>query len=155
LTFTIRRATPPDLDALFRLWQERADYYLRFESRLPKSDQSGTVWREAMAGCLGRDDARVLVADRAGELIGYMVGWVWNQPPFFEQLGMISEMSVDGHCKQGGVGSALLADLQTWFKERSVIAVEIRVPQQHPIEQAFWRAVGAQPFIDHLYLKME
>jgi hypothetical protein len=64
-------------------------------------------------------------------------------------------MSVDGHCKQGGVGTSMLAELKTWFKQHNLKTIEVRVPFMQPIEQAFWRASGATDYYDHLWYKLD
>ncbi len=156
MSFIIRPATTEDLAELVRLRQERMEVYLKAEPRLQHANDT-SVWQAAIGAWLADERAAVHVAARQDELIGYMVGWQWDNPPWVEpsKIGMITEMSVDGHCKQGGVGSALLASLRTWFATQGVYAVEIRVARQHPIEQAFWRATGAQPFLDHFYYQWE
>ena len=153
MTFSVRQATTADLDELSRLRQERMDVYLKQESRL--ANDALEQWQQAVTDWIAHDQCRFLVADRDTELIGYMVGWVWQQPPMVSpsHTGMITEMSVDGHCKQGGVGTAMFQSMGEWFKEHKLSSIEIRVPRQHPIEQAFWRSVGAELFIDQMYYK--
>ncbi|NJL92784.1 MAG: GNAT family N-acetyltransferase [Anaerolineae bacterium] len=152
--FEIRRAQPTDMDELARLWLERRDVYLKNQAlHEPRQEEA---WRAAVQHWITREDAAVLVAERDAQLIGYMVGWVRENLPQVEptQFGLVSEMSVDGHCKQGGVGSALLQEMKTWFAERKLTWVEVRVPTLQPIEQAFWRSVGAQDYRDHLALRL-
>ncbi|HLA44486.1 MAG TPA: GNAT family N-acetyltransferase [Aggregatilineales bacterium] len=154
MTFSVREAITKDIEELLRLWQERTDIYLQSERRQRIKQET---WREAVLNWIQHDDAVVLVADRDGQLIGYIVGWVWHNPPLIEpaHYGLVSEMSVDGHCKQGGVGTAMLDHLKTWFRERELGYFEVRVPVRQPIEQAFWRAVGAKDFYDHLYYRLD
>lgn len=154
MSFTIRAAVPTDLDELGRLWQERMEVYLKHE---PRKQVQKDDWQTTLRATLSRPDAAVLVAERADGLIGYIVGWAWDQPPFTQpnQAGIVTELSVDGHCKQGGVGLALLQAVGEWFKARGIYSIEARVPQRQPIEQAFWRSVGATTYIDHFYMKLD
>jgi ribosomal protein S18 acetylase RimI-like enzyme len=153
MPFTVRKANPQDTEELLRLWRERTDVYLKQQGSTTAAEQ----WREAVLCWLDRDDAAVLVADREGQLIGYMVGWVRENLPFTQpaQFGLISEMSVDGHCKQGGVGTALLDAMKAWFKAKDLHHIEVRVPYLQPIEQAFWRALGARDSYDLLTVKLD
>jgi GNAT superfamily N-acetyltransferase len=157
MTFTVRRALAKDIDGLLRLCEERREVYLKAERRLPAFAESKSAWRESVLGWMTRDDAAVLVAARDDGLIGYIIGWVWPNPPATEpeKFGLVSEMSVDGHCKQGGVGTAMFAGLKDWFRENDLSVVEVRVSRVQPIEQAFWRSLGAQPFVDHFYYRIE
>ena len=157
MTFSVRRAVPTDVDELLRLCEERRDVYLSGERRLAPFADAKQQWRDSVLSWLERDDAAVLVAARDEGLIGYIIGWVWHNPPAIEpeRFGLVSEMSVDGHCKQGGVGTAMFEGLKIWFREQGLSAVEVRVPRAQPIEQAFWRAIGAQPFVDQFYYRIE
>ncbi len=153
MSFIVREAKPTDMDELLRLWKERSEVYLKD----PRIKLSAAQWREAVLAWLPREDVQVLVADREGQLIGYIIGWVQPNlpaltPPFY---GLINELSVDGHCKQGGVGTALLAELKNWFKRKDLKQVEIRVPHLQAIEQAFWRASGAADYYDHMWYRLD
>ncbi|MFP4321527.1 MAG: N-acetyltransferase family protein [Anaerolineales bacterium] len=156
MSFDVRDATETDLPELLRLRAERQDEYLAHEPRMPSHAKSADTWGAALAEWLAREDCRVVVAARGEGLIGYMIGWAWQQPPFVGDgpLGLISEMSVDGHCKQGGVGRALFSALADWFRAQGITAIEARAPHRHPIEQAFWRASGAEGFVSHFYVAL-
>lgn len=153
MNFQVRNATLDDLAELKRLRQERMDVYLKAEGRLVAAEET---WFSAIQASLEDERATLQVADREGQLIGYMLAWVWQNPPMLspEKMGLVTEMSVDGHCKQGGVGTAMLASVVEWFKSQELSHFEIRVPRQHPIEQAFWRAMGAEIFVDHFYYRL-
>jgi GNAT superfamily N-acetyltransferase len=157
MSFTVRRAVAEDMDELLRLCEERREVYLKAERRMLPFADAQNGWRESVLSWLARDDAAVMVAARDEALIGYIIGWVWHNPPATEpqKFGLVSEMTVDGHCKQGGVGTAMFDGLKDWFRENKLDVVEVRVPRVQPIEQAFWRAIGAQPFVDHMYYRIE
>jgi len=152
----VRAATPQDMDELLRLYEERMDVYLQYESRQPHYVENQAAWQTAILEWIEQDNANVLVVQRDDQLIGYMIAWVWKNPPFTypATIGMVTELSVDGHCKQGGVGTALLESVSTWFREKGLESFEIRVPRRQAIEQAFWRAVGAEAYHDHMYFQL-
>lgn len=155
MPFQVRKANPQDSEELLRLWRERTEVYLKQQKAAAGTAEE--QWREAVLCWLEREDAEVLVADREGQLIGYMVGWVRENLPlsYPAKYGLVSEMSVDGHCKQGGVGTALLDSMKDWFKTQNLDYIEVRVPCLQPIEQAFWRALGARDAYDHLTVKLD
>lgn len=157
MSFTVRRAVAADIDELTRLREERITVYLKSDIRLTRNAAESQLWRAGVLDWMKRDDAAIMVADRDGQLIGYVIGWVWENPPIFElrRMGLVAEMSVDGHCKQGGVGTALFKNLQDWFRAHELRHIEVRIPRQQPIEQAFWRAIGAKPYFDHMYFRLE
>lgn len=153
MNFIVRDAVATDIEELTRLRTERMEVYLKAEKRL----QTDLLeWRTAMLSWLTHPQAKVQVVDREGQIIGYMVGWLWDTPPMVSpsRVGIITEMTVDGHCKQGGVGSAMLKSLSAWFKTQGLTSIEVRVPRLQPIEQAFWQAVGAKSYVDHFYYQL-
>ena len=53
--------------------------------------------------------AALFAAERDGELIGYIVGWLQPMPGLVpEQIGLITEIALDAHGYHGGVGRALV-----------------------------------------------
>lgn len=153
MSFSVRQANANDIEELLRLWKERSEVYLKD----PRIKQNAETWREAVADWMSREDVRVLVADRDGQLIGYVIGWVQANLPKLtpSHYGLIQELSVDGHCKQGGVGTALVAELKSWFKSKDLKHIEVRVPHLQAIEQAFWRASGASDYYDHMWYRLD
>jgi GNAT superfamily N-acetyltransferase len=156
MAFVIRKASGQDLAELRRLWQERKEVYLKNADPSVLGLATADAWQNTISAWLTRSDVTVLVADREGQLIGYMIGWVRENLPLLTpaHYGLISEMSVDGHCKQGGVGTALFQAMQAWFKTHHLDYVEVRVPRLQPIEQAFWRALGAEQHLDELRYRL-
>jgi len=157
MAFQVRKAIPQDANELQRLWQERKDVYLKQAVSAQFPIKSAEEWQAVMLNWLTREDAQVLVADRDGQLIGYMVGWIRENLPLLhpERYGLVSEMSVDGHCKQGGVGTAMLDGMKQWFKSHQLEYVQVLVPRVQPSEQAFWRSVGARQYVDYLWVGLE
>jgi ribosomal protein S18 acetylase RimI-like enzyme len=155
--FIIRAAQPADLGELARLRQERMAFYLKHDPRWAAETAQLAAWEAAAQTWMAGEHSRLLVADREGQLIGYLLAWVWNLPPMAapQAVGLITELTVDSHCKQGGVGTALLNEAKAWLKSKGLSSMEVRSPRQHPIERAFWLAAGAQPYVDHFYLSLD
>ena len=147
MTFNIRQAREEDMVELLRLRHERNAVYLKDNGYSEAAEES---WKNVMMVWLKDGHARILVAEDGDHLLGYMIGWVRENLPQLppEKVGMIVEMTVDGHNKQGGVGTALLDEMKTWFKAQHITEIEVRVPRFQAIEQAFWRSVGGREQIN-------
>lgn len=145
----VRPAVVADVEKLTVIWHEHMHDLAQLDRRFRITEEAPTHYRNDLQAWLGREDARILVAERDGRLIGFVVGWQVKRPPVQipETIGLISDLCVDGHARQGGVGSALLDGLRGWFKEHQIEVVEAHVPQSHPIAQAFWRALGATDYL--------
>ncbi|MBZ0319747.1 MAG: GNAT family N-acetyltransferase [Anaerolineae bacterium] len=145
----VRPAVVADVEKLTVIWHEHMHDLAKLDRRFRITEDAPAHYRDDLQAWLGREDARILVAERDGRLIGFVVGWRIKRPPVQtpETIGLISDLCVDGHARQGGVGSALLDGLRGWFKEYQIEVVEAHVPQSHPIAQAFWRALGATDYL--------
>ncbi|NDJ86422.1 MAG: GNAT family N-acetyltransferase [Chloroflexi bacterium] len=154
--YDVRPATRRDAETLSALWYRITEECKTWDPRIRLSLNAQDLWQKALHTWLENPEVQVLVADQAGTLIGYAIGWLLERPMFYYQqrYGFISELNVDGHAHIGGVGSALLAGLADWFSRQQIETVEISVMHGHPIAQAFWRAKGAMPYMDHLWLRL-
>jgi ribosomal protein S18 acetylase RimI-like enzyme len=155
--FEIRLATVADAEKLAALWVEHTQDLAKLDRRFRIAENAATHYQTDITKWLERDDARILLAERQGKAIGFIVGWQITRPPFQipERSGLISELCVDGHARLGGIGSALLEGLQSWFRENGIEVIEAQVPQSHPIAQAFWRALGATDYVHVVRYKLQ
>lgn len=145
----VRSAVVADVEKLTAIWQEHMHDLAKLDRRFRIAEEAAVHYQNDLQAWLEREDARILVAERDGRMIGFVVGWRIKRPPVQtpENIGLISDLCVDGHARQGGVGSALLDGLRGWFKDYQIEVVEAQVPQSHPIAQAFWRALGATDYL--------
>lgn len=130
----VRPATPEDDHILSHLQNEYRVILSQSDSRLATLLDNPTDWNAV----LNMKDQTVLVgvADD-GRVIGYIHGQA--NPP----SGMMVEMVLDAHRYHGGLGRLLWQHLKTWFDQHDLTEHLIRIPRYHPVEQAFWRALGA------------
>lgn len=162
LSFQVRRfmaadATPEHLAALGAIWQESAEALTKAEVRWRIAPDGKNRWLETLKAWLADADYAIYIAERAGKPIGYAVGMLANNPPGLlpERFGLVTEIAIDAHAKTGRIGRELLDGLREWFRAQGVTHVEARVPYQHPIAQAFWRALGATKIVEQLWLKLK
>jgi hypothetical protein len=88
-------------------------------------------------------------------LLGYVMGWILSNPPGLlpEKIGVISDMTLDAHQYQGGLGRSLVKAAREWFAEQQIENVIVHVSHRHAVEQAFWRSLGALEWVDVMWLK--
>lgn len=149
----IRRATTDDVPTILPLWQEMMDFHAARDSRFRPAPDGADYWAQVLIDWLQDERVCVLVAQAHLRLIGYIVGWMHQPPPVFEPdlYGFVSDICVAADSRQRGVGRRLFDALKTWFREQGASHVELRVAANNPVSQAFWRQVGCQDYMDHLW----
>ena len=124
----IRRARPADAAALFPLAVELATSFV------PERAAFTRAFRDATA----RRDACVLVAERDGRIVGYLLGF--EHPAFFAngRVAWIEEVAVAAGLRRGGIGRALVTAFERWARSRRARLVALATRRAG----AFYRALG-------------
>ncbi len=152
----IRAASSDDLPELTRLWHEKAVLAQQFDRRLLLAPDASVRWSAMVSDWLADSDCSIFVAERRSDLLGFAIGAIRPALPGFmpEVVGHITDLIVDAHAHQGGVGRLLLAELGVWFKARQVQHIIVHVARRQAVEQAFWRSQGATEWIDLMWMKL-
>ena len=112
---------------------------LRFMA--PGADpESGYGW--FLASQIGVDDAAVFVAEREGELVGYV--WTTLEPRSWKELreacGFIEDIVVLESQRRFGVATALIEQAMEWLRGRGAPRVVLWTAEQnHPAQHLFTR----------------
>ncbi len=153
----IRRATRDDVPAIVALWQEMMGFHVALDpERFRPAANGAHCWAEAVTGWLKDENHCAFVADAGDRLVGYIVGWLRQPPPVFEPdvFGFVSDICVATDCRQKGIGRRLFGALNDWFREQGASHVELNVAVTNPVSQAFWRSMGGQDYLDHMWCKL-
>ena len=150
----VRPAVLTDLPRMAGLWQEKRVLLQQSDPRFAMTPGERAKWGEAAADWLDDSRCALFVAEYDGRLVGYVVGWLQiGAPMLFQEMGVVAELAIDAHTYHGGLGRKLLQTLLDWFQARGVSHVVAYAPHLHAVEQAFWRALGATPWIDVMWMK--
>lgn len=154
-TVTIRTATSADIAMLTELWQEKRILLQQADRRFSLPVSSQAQWANSAQRWLDNAYCAIFVAEKAGVLHGFVVGWLPEGIPAFApgMPGLITELVIDAHTYQGGLGRMLIQALRQWFAEHDVQRAAIFAPHNHAVEQAFWRALGAVEWVDLMWIK--
>ena len=121
---TIRRAGEQDLEAVGRLGARLLrDHHafdpLRFMAPRGNTEE-GYAW--FLGTQLQRDDAVVFVAERDGQVVGYVYAGIepqsWKE--LREEAGFIHDVYVDDRARRGGVATALVEAAAAWLAGRGM-----------------------------------
>ena len=149
----IRQATRKDIGGILPLWNQMMDYHAALDERFRPAPDGEEHWATVLRSWLRDDDACVLVADAEGQLVGYIIGMMRENPPVLlpPTYGLVSDICVDPAWRQQGIGRRLFEGLQDWFREKELSTVHLNVAHFSPVSQAFWRAMGCEDFMDRLW----
>ena len=144
----IRLAQAADAPRISQLWMEMVAYHAQFDPQTFRAAENGAeAYAQFIESRLQNADARVLVAERDGALVGYALGAVANiSTGLYLPLrsGMILDIFVCPAQRRGGIGRALVERLALWFRAQGVDQFQAHVSAQNPLALGFWRAVGAE-----------
>ncbi len=152
----IRPASPADIPAMAQLWHEKMTIQQQTDRRFQLAPDALAEWSQAMCGWLTDSCYAIYVAERGDLLVGYVVGRIQDNPPGLRpvRIGTVIEMAVGAHSYQSGLGKQLLAPLRLWFAGQGITSIVAYVPRRQPVEQAFWRALGATDLTDVMWMKI-
>jgi len=86
------------------------------------------------------DDQLSLVAERRGELVGFLLARRWQQ----EGLGYVDILAVRPGCQGQGIGSALLQSAFARFAAAGLRGAQLGVASVNPRALALYQRLGMQ-----------
>ena len=153
---TVRQARPEDVDSLLDLWQEMMDYHARLDPRFLPAADGRQVFRPTVEAWMVDGLWRVLVAVADGQVVGYTIGRIAENPPVLkmQKYGYVTDICVAPAWRRAGAGRKLFSALRAWFRRHRLTVVQLNVAAVNPVSQAFWRAMGFADYIDRMWLDL-
>jgi ribosomal protein S18 acetylase RimI-like enzyme len=146
MDITIRPATRADTRALGRLGAllMRTHYSfdpLRFLSP-GDTPEDGYAW--FLASQLTQEDAVVFVAERAGQVVGYVYAGIeplsWKE--LRDEAGFIHDIAVDEEARRSGVAGQLLDAAIAWLRDRGAPRVVLWTAEPNEAAQRLFAGRG-------------
>lgn len=146
MSFTIRRATDGDLADLGLLGASLMQVHYGFDPNrflAPGDDpEAGYAW--FLGTQLREADVVVLVAERDGEILGYVYAGL--EPLSWKELrgpaGFIHDVVVEEQARHAGVASGLVEAAIGWLKDRGAPRVVLWTAEQNVGAQRLFAARG-------------
>ena len=144
----IRLATEDDAEQIGQLWAEMVAYHARFDALTFRPAENGAaLYARNFVDRLGDGQTRVLVAERDGQIVGYVSGMVADiTTDLFQPLrcGLLADIFVSADYRRQGIGRHLVERLMLWFRAKDVERFEWHVSAMNSGARAFWEAFGAE-----------
>jgi ribosomal protein S18 acetylase RimI-like enzyme len=139
----IRRMTESDAASVAHLWyslsKHHEDYHDYYGVRV-----GGEADLVAHVRDLFRRDCVVLVADLDGTICGFVTGYIVRRNPHLEieRVGKVDNIFVANAYRSRGLGTQLLERLFDFFKEQSIVYVEISCDIQNADAMRLYKRLG-------------
>lgn len=153
---TVRAATARDAEVIGDLWVELMSFHAELDPRFGVPPHGRGHYMHQIQKALRDANFRVLVAVDDRRVIGYVLGYIGENPPIFRQtyFGFIADLCVTTSCRRRGAGEQLVAEICAWFRHRGLDCVQMNVAHHNPQSQAFWRKVGSVDYLDHMWMDL-
>lgn len=142
----IRPAQQSDLSQLSFIWYERIALLQQTDSYFTPLADAMQVWEQHAEIWLNEESICFFVAEDKERLVGFIcvsivAGPIGLQPA---QIGRIIDIGVDLHQAHRDLGGQLFERVKIWLKERDISILTVDLPARYPVEEAFWRSIGAK-----------
>lgn len=143
---TIRPATRGDAEALGRLGARLVEMHHAFDADRFMAPTAGTArgYGGYLAGQIGDDGTIVLVAERAGHVVGYVYGAI-EGADYMALRGpgaVLHDVIVAPAERRGGVGRALVGAILEAFTAREAPRVVLSTAARNETARAFFEGLG-------------
>ena len=157
MSITVRRARKEDAQSVGALWLRLLKEHAALEARLAVADDASERWTNDFPHLIDDARCRVFVAERDGDLVGFITACLWESPPIFAgpQEVYISELYVVPQARRQRVGRRLVEAVQAWAEMLAAGRLRLGVLAANAEGQAFWERFNAQPLSMTLTIALE
>ncbi len=141
--FTVRSAAREDLVRVRAIWADLMVLHGEIHDYYQVRDDGPRVWANYVGRCLNDEDARLFVAQRGDDLIGFLLAHIIQRYSFYRlsRLGIVSDIAVAAGYRQQGVGRAMVEESLAWFRSRGMDRATANMVPANPEALAFWKAM--------------
>ena len=140
---------------IVEVWKEFMDFHRDIDPHWTRAEDGHVHFDKRVRELMASEDALVLVALQAGQIVAYSLSEIRRNPPVMarETFGYISDMAVAANHQRRGAGGQMLTWIQEWFTSRDVDRIELGVASRNEVGYSFWRKLGFRDFMHDLYLE--
>ena len=158
MDFTIRPAQPSDVPALGRLGALLVNAHIAFDRLRFMNPGDGTEggYARFLGMQLDEEDVTVLVAERAGVVVGYVYAGVepvsWKE--LRDEAGFIHDIVVEEHSRGHQVGRRLLDAALEWLRARGMPRAVLWTATPNTTARRLFESRGFRPTMTEMTLEL-
>ena len=153
----VRSAGPADVPRIVELWREMWDLHGKLDpGRYVATAAAENVVKNWAEENIYGERSIVLVAEGDAAIVAYLLGTILENPPVVPQqfFGYVSELSVTESERGKGIGKALLAAANDWFRGKGLEFVELNVSTLNADAVRFWRREGYSDYLARMRMDL-
>lgn len=155
---TIRSVTANDIPLLAEYWYDQMALYSQKQAMMQLKPNADEVWQAYAQSLLHDTEVAFIANECKGELLGCIIGRITTNKIGLlpEKYGQVDDIILDLHSphKQHNTVTELLAALKNYLFEKNIVHLIVHVPNHAPVEQAFWRGLGATHIEDTFWMNL-
>lgn len=144
----IRLAEAADAERIGELWAEMVSYHAVLDPQIFRPAAGGAeLYARSILDRLSDADARVLIAEIDGAVVGYVNGVIADiTTEMFLPLrcGLLADIYVQAAFRRRGLGRQLVERLTLWFRSRGIGHFEWHVSAGNREALDFWKTIGGE-----------
>lgn len=147
----IREATKNDFDSVSKLHHELDKMEVRWHPYPVPGIDSSRRW---MKRKFGKRDAIVFVAEDAGNVVGFLYGWIEKRDYHYrsKKFGVCSDLFVSADYRRAGLGRKLVKRFEDWCRRKRLKYLELSTNFKNEAARKFYPAIGFEEY-EILYTK--
>ena len=149
----VRRAERRDLGAIVELWLRLMQLHREVDRRFELVANASQVMTQRFQGLLNDPDALILVSHEDGQIVGFLVGQIDVNLPFFPgaTMGFVSDLYVVDGYRREGRGERMVEVLRSWFRMRGVSSIQLHAAACNPVAHEFWKKMGFEDYLMRMW----
>ena len=144
IRFTVRPGRREDAAAAARLWVRSAEEHTLYDSVYATAPDAEKIMRRFLADLSSSSHSFLFVAERDGEVIGFLSGELREGSPAFEPKtwAAIEDVYVAPGHRSLGIGHALFGECRKWAKEKSAHGISLQAAASNARARRFYKELG-------------
>jgi GNAT superfamily N-acetyltransferase len=145
---TVRRAQSRDMAFITELWRKLADEMAARDERVAVRPEAEILWAKWAGARLRDEHSCVLVAEVAGDVVGYLLGHIDEAQPIYQKRrhALISDVFVEPDHRRKGLGTKLCEAAFAFFHGHGIEHVRANALGANDLGRAFWEKQGFAGF---------
>lgn len=154
---SIRRARKEDARQVGALWLRLLVEQAALEARFGVADDALERWTNDFPHLVDDEQYRVFVAERDGDLVGFITACLWTPPPIYAGPPEVymNELYVVPEMRRQGGGRRLVEAVKAWAEALPAERLRLSVLTANAEGRAFWERLHAQPLSVTLTITLE